>query len=107
MLDQAEMMLGSFEAHAESHPDLVEQWAAEISDFPTEADGWAFAGRTTSPQEPPRPYVMVVTPLGLMFLEPADVHVVQGLSWPYFCYLDAERPTDIMHIRSSGSPVTA
>ena len=100
-LDQAQMILGSFEVYAENHPELVEEWAATISNYGTEADGWAFVCRDSgdSSLKPLLvPYVMVVTPIGLMFLEPADGHVVRGLTWPYFCYFDFHQ-SDIVQIR--------
>lgn len=89
LLDQAKMMLGSFESYAERQPEAVEQWAGVVESRGTEADGWAFAIRTTSPQAPLVPFVMVATPIALAFLDPSDGHVVRGLSWPYFCGFDA------------------
>lgn len=101
VLERARMMLGSLEALAEDDPDLVDQWAAVIRDHNTEADGWSFALRTTTPYEPLLPHVMVTTPLGLMFLDPTDGHVIRGLSWPHFCSFEATRPADLTQIHFS------
>jgi hypothetical protein len=96
------MMLGSLETYAENHPEVVDEWAAAIHDYGTEADGWAFACHdlsTATQERPLRPYLMASTPIGLLFLEPAAGRLVRGLKWPYFCSFDANKFTDVMHIR--------
>lgn len=37
------------------------------------------------------------------FLNPVNGEMARGLTWPYFCYFDAERSTDIMRIHFFGS----
>jgi hypothetical protein len=97
ILDQAHTMLANFKALAEDEPDRVDSWAAVIHSYGTEADGWAFALRKTKEPGPLalRPYVMFVTPLGLIFIDPATDKVMRRLSWSYFCTLEDTRLTEL------------
>ena len=50
-LDQAQMILGSLEEYSENHPELVDEWAAVIRSWDTEADGWAFGVATLAARD--------------------------------------------------------